>query len=114
MRFIREELKHAGVVTAEELSSCNLNKVKVAGTVTHRQRPATAAGTLFINLEDETGLINVVVSRGCWLRFRAVVRSEPALVVRGRLERHERVANVIAERIEKLEIESAIPSRDFR
>jgi len=113
-RFIREELKHAGVVTAEELSSCNLNKVKVAGTVTHRQRPATAAGTLFINLEDETGLINVVVSRGCWLRFRAVVRSEPALVVRGRLERHERVANVIAERIEKLEIESAIPSRDFR
>ena len=113
-RFIREELKHAGVVTAEELSSCNLNKVKVAGIVTHRQRPATAAGTLFINLEDETGLINVVVSRGCWLRFRAVVRSEPALVVRGRLERHERVANVIAERIEKLEIESAIPSRDFR
>jgi error-prone DNA polymerase len=113
-RFIREELKQAGVVTADELSSCNLGKVKVAGVVTHRQRPATAAGTLFINLEDETGLINVVVSRGCWLRFRAVVRSEPALIVKGRLERHERVVNVIAERIEKLEIESAIPSRDFR
>jgi error-prone DNA polymerase len=113
-RFLREELKQAGVITAEELSSCNLGKVKVAGVVTHRQRPATAAGTLFVNLEDETGLINVVVSRGCWLRFRAVVRSEPALVVQGRLERHERVTNVIAERIEKLEIESGIPSRDFR
>jgi len=113
-RFLREELKHAGVITAEELSSCNFGKVKVAGVVTHRQRPATAAGTLFVNLEDETGLINVVVSRGCWLRFRAVVRSEPALVVQGRLERHEGVTNVIAERIEKLEIESSIPSRDFR
>lgn len=113
-RFLREELKHAGVITAEELSSCNFGKVKVAGVVTHRQRPATAAGTLFVNLEDETGLINVVVSQGCWLRFRTVVRSEPALVVQGRLERHERVTNVIAERIEKLEIESSIPSRDFR
>ena len=113
-RFLREELKHAGVITAEELSSCNFGKVKVAGVVTHRQRPATAAGTLFVNLEDETGLINVVVSRGCWLRFRAVVRSEPALVVQGRLERHEGVTNVIAERIEKLKIESSIPSRDFR
>ena len=113
-RFLREELKQVGVITAEELSSCNLGKVKVAGVVTHRQRPATAAGTLFVNLEDETGLINVVVSRGCWLRFRAVVRSEPALVVQGRLERHEGVTNVIAERIEKLEIESGTPSRDFR
>jgi len=113
-RFLREELKQVGVITAEELSSCNFGKVKVAGVVTHRQRPATAAGTLFVNLEDETGLINVVVSRGCWLRFRAVVRSEPALVVQGRLERHEGVINVIAERIEKLEIESGIPSRDFR
>jgi error-prone DNA polymerase len=113
-RFLREELKQVGVITAEELSSCNLGKVKVAGVVTHRQRPATAAGVVFVNLEDETGLINVVVSRGCWLRFRAVVRSEPALVVQGRLERHEGVTNVIAERIEKLEIESGIPSRDFR
>jgi error-prone DNA polymerase len=113
-RFLREELKQVGVITAEELSSCNLGKVKVAGVVTHRQRPATAAGIVFVNLEDETGLINVVVSRGCWLRFRAVVRSEPALVVQGRLERHEGVTNVIAERIEKLEIDSGIPSRDFR
>jgi hypothetical protein len=42
----------------------------VAGVVTHRQRPATAGGTTFINLEDETGLINVVVSKGCWARYR--------------------------------------------
>ena len=42
----------------------------VAGVVTHRQRPMTAQGTTFLNLEDETGLINVVVSKGCWARFR--------------------------------------------
>ena len=90
------------------------SKIKVAGVVTHRQRPATAQGTMFINLEDETGLINIVVSKGCWLRFRDVARSATALLVRGRLERHEGVANVIAERLEPLSVPAALASRDFR
>ena len=59
----------------------------VAGVVTHRQRPMTAQGTTFLNLEDETGLINVVVSKGCWARFRRVARGAPAMTIRGRLER---------------------------
>ena len=84
------------------------------GVVTHRQRPATASGTVFVNLEDETGLINVIVSNGCWLRFRSILRSETALTVTGRLERHEGVVNVIAERIETLSVGSTIASRDFR
>ena len=78
-RFIRKELKRKGVVTASDLSNCEFRKVKVAGVVTHRQRPATASGTVFVNLEDETGLINVIVSNGCWLRFRSILRSETAL-----------------------------------
>ena len=82
--------------------------------VTHRQRPATASGTVFVNLEDETGLINVIVSSGCWLRFRSILRSQTALIVTGRLERHEGVVNVIAERIEALSVGSTIASRDFR
>ena len=86
----------------------------MAGVVTHRQRPATASGTVFVNLEDETGLINVIVSNGCWLRFRSILRSETALTVTGRLERHEGVVNVIAERIETLSVGSTIASRDFR
>ena len=45
-------------------------RVRVAGVVTHRQRPATATGVTFMNLEDETGMINVVVSVGCWHRHR--------------------------------------------
>ena len=65
-----------------------------AGVVTHRQRPATAAGTMFLNLEDETGLINVICSRGLWPRYRTVARTSPALLVRGRARagrgRHQR------------------------
>ena len=91
-------------------------KVKVAGVVTHRQRPATAQGVTFINLEDETGLMNVVCSPGVWVRYRKVLRSSPALVVSGRLERVESVTNVVAERIETLHFDTpaVLTSRDFR
>ena len=82
--------------------------------MTHRQRPATAGGTMFINLEDETGLINVVCSQGCWTRYRRVARSAPALLVRGRLEKVEGVINVVAEKLEPLPLSATIPSRDFR
>jgi error-prone DNA polymerase len=74
----------------------------------------TAGGTTFINLEDETGLINIVCSKGCWARYRRVARGAPALLVRGRLEVSEGVANVIAERIDPLPITARTTSRDFR
>jgi error-prone DNA polymerase len=75
----------------------------------------TAGGTTFINLEDETGLINVICSKGCWTRFRRVARSATALVVRGRLERSpEGVVNIIAEHLEPLGVLGAVASRDFR
>jgi len=102
-RFIREHLTARGVVTATGLAAVEPGtRVLVGGVVTHRQRPATAGGTLFVNLEDETGLINVVVSKGCWAAHRKVARSAPAMLVRGRLERFEGVTNVIADRLEAL------------
>ena len=114
-RFLREHLDAQGVVTSAGLAGVAPgSKVKVAGVVTHRQRPATAGGTMFINLEDETGLINVVCSLGCWNRHRRVARAAPALVIRGRLERAEGVTNVIAERIDALTVPAAAGSRDFR
>jgi len=58
--------------------------------------------------------VNVVVSRGCWQRYRSVARDKPALVVSGRLERNENVANVIAEKLEALEVPASVASRDFR
>ncbi len=86
----------------------------VGGVVTHRQRPATASGITFINLEDETGLINVICSRGCWTRYRRVAREAPALLIRGRLEKVEGVINVVAEKLEPLPLSATVASRDFR
>ncbi len=114
-RFVRAHLDRLGVVTATGLAEVEAgSRVLVGGVVTHRQRPATAGGTLFVNLEDETGLINVVVSKGCWAAHRTVARSAPAMLVRGRLERSEGVTNVIADRIEALPMPAPTKSRDFR
>ena len=114
-RFVREVLDEMGVSTSVGLRSLESgSRVWVGGVVTHRQRPATAGGTLFINLEDETGLINIVCSKGCWIRYRNVARSQPALLVRGRLEASEGVYNVIADKIEPLPVPATVPSRDFR
>ena len=115
-RFLRDELDRRGVTVATDLRNCTDGvRITVAGVVTHRQRPATASGVTFLNLEDETGLINVVVSVGCWARFRPVVRSTPALIIRGKLERTvDGVVNVVAHRIEPLPVAASVPSRDFR
>jgi error-prone DNA polymerase len=87
--------------------------VVVAGVVTHRQRPMTAQGTTFMNLEDETGLMNIVVSKGCWARHRVVAREAAAVLVRGRLERAEGVVNVVAEELIPLQVPASAASRDF-
>ena len=63
-RFVRDELAASASTPADELAaSPDGIRVLVGGVVTHRQRPATAAGTTFVNLEDETGLVNVIVLR---------------------------------------------------
>ncbi len=114
-RFVRGLLDDLGVVPSARLvDRPHGARVTVGGVVTHRQRPATAGGTTFVNLEDETGLLNIVVSKGCWAHHRRVVRTAAALLVRGRLERVDGVVNVIAERIEALPIRANVTSRDFR
>jgi error-prone DNA polymerase len=114
--FVRADLDAAGVVTAAGLVTAPAGRpVRVAGVVTHRQRPATAQGVTFLNLEDETGLVNVICSPGVWARHRRVARSEPALMVDGRLERSDGVINVVALRITVLPLDaSTLRSRDFR
>ncbi len=119
-RFLRADLEERGVVTAADLAAVRAgtehgSKVLVGGVVTHRQRPATASGVTFMNLEDETGLINVVVSVGCWQRYRRAARGAPALLIRGRVERQEAVVNIVAEKLEPLPVGGRVPaSRDFR
>jgi error-prone DNA polymerase len=114
-RFLREQLAALGVASATDLTTCEpRSRVVVAGVVTHRQRPMTAQGTTFMNLEDETGLVNVVVSKGCWARYRRVARDAAALLIRGRLERSEGVVNVVAEEIVPLPVPASAGSRNFR
>jgi error-prone DNA polymerase len=115
VQFARERLDELGAVSADGLAAVPPGaRVLVGGVVTHRQRPATAGGTTFINLEDETGLINVICSRGVWARYRRVGRSAAALLIRGRLERAEGVINVIADQLRPLPLAAPTRSRDFR
>jgi len=116
VRFVRELLRERGVLSARDLRSAEPNRrVEVAGVVTHRQRPATASGITFLNLEDETGLVNVICSVGLWSRYRRTVRESRALIVRGTLERSaEGVVNIVADRVEQLPLRVTMPSRDFR
>ena len=89
--------------------------VRVAGLVTHRQRPRTAGGVTFLTLEDESGTANVVVWSAVWQRFERTARGSPALVVAGTLERSpDGLPNVIAGAFEPLAAPSSVSSRDFR
>jgi error-prone DNA polymerase len=114
-RFVRHELASRGAVTVAGLPDVDDgSRILIGGVVTHRQRPATASGITFINLEDETGMVNVVCSKGCWARYRQTARSAPALLIRGKLEKAEGAINVVAEVIEPLPIGVPSKSRDFR
>jgi error-prone DNA polymerase len=115
LEYSRSELAARGVVPAAALRAVpNGQRVLVGGAVIHRQRPSTAGGTTFVNLEDETGHINVICSRGVWQRYRRVARGSAGLLIRGRVENVEGVVNVVADRIEALPLLHAPRSRDFR
>ena len=113
---LRPALDERGVITAAGLATAeNGRRIEVGGVVTHRQRPATASGITFINLEDETGLVNIICSVGVWTRYRRVAREAPAMIIRGILERSsEGVTNVLADRFVVLTMAPRTTSRDFR
>jgi error-prone DNA polymerase len=116
IRHLRPALDRRGALSSTQLAEAEPGRrVEVGGVVTHRQRPQTASGITFMNLEDETGLVNVVCSVGVWSRYRRIARDSRALIVRGMLERSpEGVTNLIADRFEPLEILAQTSSRDFR
>jgi error-prone DNA polymerase len=115
--MVREQLAARGIVTAADLRSLpDRTVVDVAGVVTHRQQPSTSKGVIFLNLEDETGLVNVICTPDVWKRFRKVARTAPALEIRGLLEKYQGVTNVLARRIVALPLglTDLLRSRDFR
>lgn len=90
-------------LTAERLEEPpNGALIAVAGLVILRQRPGTAKGVIFLTLEDETGVINIIVWRKMYERFRRAVIAGRLLRVTGRLQREGGVAHVIAENIEDI------------
>ncbi|WP_405375066.1 MULTISPECIES: error-prone DNA polymerase [unclassified Microbacterium] len=112
----RSQLDARGVVTSRGMRTHEIGRrVEVAGLVTHRQRPATASGVTFLNLEDEHGVMNVICSVGVWSRYRRILRDSPALIARGMLERSpEGVTNLLADGFEDLRVGVEHRSRDFR
>jgi error-prone DNA polymerase len=113
---LRDQLDAMGVLSSVAVrTATDGSRILVGGIVTHRQRPATASGTTFMTLEDETGLLNIICSPGVWVRYRTVAQQAPALLIRGRLESAEGVLNVVAEAIHALPtIGRPGRSRDFR
>ena len=114
-QFLREDLDALGVIPANRLLDLpDGSRVLIAGAVTHRQRPATAQGVTFLNLEDETGMVNVICSRGVWARHRKLAQTAPALLIRGQLQNATGAVTVVAERLGKLSLAVGSKSRDFR
>jgi error-prone DNA polymerase len=100
LTHLRGLLRQHGVHSVSGLVEAEPGRrVHVAGLVTHRQRPGTAGGVTFLNLEDETGMLNVVCSQGVWRRHGRVARTVSALVVRGILERRDGVTNLVADKL---------------
>jgi error-prone DNA polymerase len=94
------------------------DRVRVGGLVIARQRPGTAKGITFLLLEDEFGTVNVIVSPQLYEAQRLTVRTEPLVVVEGRLERHASAGgaiNIVARRIERLEVGDRVAAqvKDF-
>ncbi len=116
VEYLRELLTRRGAITTAELARvADGTRVWVGGAVTHRQRPATAGGITFLNLEDETGMANVLVSPGLWQRQRLVARTSAALLIRGQVQAAEGVVTLVADRLEAVDLSMATtPSRDFR
>ncbi len=115
VHFLRDRLDDAGcILIADALAMKTHGKrTRVGGLITHRQRPSTARGVRFLNLEDETGLLNVVVLPQVWEANYEVARKAIGVVLDGVLEYQDGVTNFVAHRFENWPVEG-IRSRDFR
>jgi error-prone DNA polymerase len=100
VQHIRDQLNEWGAVPAAGLARIDHGqRVLVGGLVTHRQRPPTAGGVVFMNLEDETGMVNVVVWRNVSETQRRALLGSHLLAVHGVIERQGEVVHLIAGRL---------------
>jgi error-prone DNA polymerase len=116
LAHLRPRLAQQGVFTCADLRSTEPNRrVRVAGLVIHRQHPSTAGGVTFVDIEDETGITNIICSQGFWRRHQRLLLGTNGLVIRGLLERSkDGVVNVLADAVSPLPVAVAHKSRDFQ
>jgi error-prone DNA polymerase len=118
VKFMRSQLTALSAISSVELSKRKHGeRVRVAGLVLMRQRPATAAGITFVTLEDETGIVNLIVHPTIWERYHRVARRAQAALARGTVQRRDQVIHVYVERLQdlgKLLAGATVKSRDFR
>jgi len=115
LEHVRRRLTRDGVIPAAALRTARPGAaVVVAGLVTHRQQPGTARGVVFLSLEDETGIANVICPPGVWQRYRRIAMDASALLVYGRVERLDGSVSLLATRLRRMRVAAAAPSRDFR
>jgi error-prone DNA polymerase len=115
LAHVRQRLTEEGVIPAAGLKTARPGAaVVVAGLVTHRQQPGTARGVVFLSLEDETGMANVICPPGVWQRYRRIAMDASALLVYGRVERLDGSVSLLATRLRRIRVVAAAPSRDFR
>jgi error-prone DNA polymerase len=115
MALVRSALAPRGVARATDLSGARAGRrVRVAGAVITRQRPGTAKGFVFLSLEDETGIANVIVTPDVFAAFKRTIVDEPYLLVEGTLQNQSGSVSVKAEHVEALVVGGpAIESHDF-
>jgi error-prone DNA polymerase len=134
---VRSALAARGVLSAAEVRAAPADTLgAAAGLVTHRQRPPTAGGVVFMTLEDETGMVNVICPPGVWEAHKRMASAAPALLIHGRIERTGRgggiaaagagsapgaagaagggAVNLVADALRPLKVSATVPSRDFR
>jgi error-prone DNA polymerase len=114
MALRRGDLSLRGVMRASDLPSARHGRrVRVAGMVITRQRPGTAKGFVFLTLEDETGISNIIIRPDLFDRERTAVIRQPFLIVDGVLQQQDGVLSVRAERVEGIEGAASIDAHDF-
>jgi error-prone DNA polymerase len=115
VEFVRGRLDEQGCIRIADLLDRRRTgwRARVGGIVTHRQRPDTAQGVIFFNVEDETGLLNVVVLPEVWRANKEIARRTVGLVIDGVVEYRDGVTNLVARGFTPWPVEG-IRSRDFR
>ena len=115
MTYHRDVLQRKAYVSANELSQCENNSfVRIAGSVIARQRPGTAKGFVFLSLEDETGIANVIITPDLFERERVIITRTRFLDIQGTLQIQNGVIHIKAHRVRPIDITTAdMRSHDF-